>query len=199
MSVTRAGIAVLALTAIAACNPAAPPASPARTAATSADVTGIAPRHAIVTLLPAGPPPPMPDKPALLDQISRQFIPGMLIVRVGQPVEFRNSEDTPHNVSVVRRESGTEVFNVGTEPRQSHMYVFDRVGQFDVTCDIHEGMEAQVIVARGPMTTIAGDDGRFSFANIAFGVYTASVTSRGDTVEYPIEVAGGRSQLKLIR
>ena len=141
----------------------------------------------------------MPDKPAVMDQVSKQFIPAMLIVRVGQPVEFRNSEDMPHNVSVLRRESGTEVFNVGTEPHHNYMHTFDRVGQFDVTCDIHEGMEAQVIVARGPITTIAGDDGRFSFANVAVGSYTASVTFAGQTVEYPLEVAGARTTAKLIR
>jgi len=134
-----------------------------------------------------------------MDQISKQFIPGMLLVRVGQPVEFRNSEDMPHNVSVIRRESGTEVFNVGTEPHQMHAYTFDRVGQFDVRCDVHEGMEAQVIVARGPMTTIAADDGRFSFANVAFGSYTASVTFNGQTVESPLEVAGPHTSAKLIR
>ena len=78
----------------------------------------------------------------------------------------------PHNVSVTRRESGSEVFNVGTEPHQKYVHTFDRVGQFDVKCDIHEGMEATVIVARGPMTTIAGDDGRFSLPNVAFGSYT---------------------------
>ena len=141
----------------------------------------------------------MPDKPAVMDQVSKQFIPAMLIVRVGQPVEFRNSEDMPHNVSVLRRESGTEVFNVGTEPHHNYMHTFDRVGQFDVTCDIHEGMEAQVIVARGPITTIAGDDGRFSFANVAVGSYTASVTFTGQTIEYPLEVAGARTTAKLIR
>ena len=102
----------------------------------------------------------------------------LLLARVGQPVEFRNSEDMPHNVSVTRRESGSEVFNVGTEPHQKYVHTFDRVGQFDVKCDIHEGMEATVIVARGPMTTIAGDDGRFSFPNVAFGSYKVSLTFR---------------------
>ena len=89
----------------------------------------------------------------------------------------------PHNVSVTRRESGSEVFNVGTEPHQKYVHTFDRVGQFDVKCDIHEGMEATVIVARGPMTTIAGDDGRFSFPNVAFGSYKVSLTFSGQTVE----------------
>ena len=197
----RARVVIAFLSAaMAACNSSAPPAAPAAApAAARSEVTGIAPKNAIVTLLPANGEPPMPAEPALMDQISKQFIPPTLMARVGQPVEFRNSEDMPHNVSVVRRESGKEVFNVGTEPHHNYVHTFDRVGEFDVTCDIHEGMEATVIVARGPMTTIAGDDGRFSFTNVAFGSYTASVTFSGQTVEYPLEVAGARTSAKLIR
>ena len=141
----------------------------------------------------------MPDQPAVMDQQSKQFIPNVLLVRPGQPVEFRNSEDMPHNVSVTRRGSGTEVFNVGTEPRQQHVHTFDRIGQFDVLCDIHEGMSAIVIVAPGPMTTIAEDDGRFKFAGVPFGSYKLSLTYEGQTVEQALEVTGAQTRFKLSR
>lgn len=198
----RGQIALATIVLAAACNASdqssTAPAAPAP-AATSSEVTGVVPKHAIVTLLPAAGPPPMPEEPAVMDQVSKQFLPHTLLVRVGQRVEFRNSEDMPHNVSVIRRESGTEVFNVGTDPRQKYDHTFDRVGQFDVTCDIHEGMEATVIVARGPLTTIAGDDGRFSLPNIAPGSYTVSLTFNGQTVEQTLEVSGARTALKLTR
>lgn len=177
----------------------APAAAPAAPAATSSEVTGIAPKNAIVTLVPASGEPAVPADAAVMDQVSKQFLPHTLLARVGQPVEFRNSEDMPHNVTVLRRESGSEVFNVSTDRGQKYVHTFDRAGQFDVKCDIHEGMEATVIVARGPMTTIAGDDGRFSIPNVAFGSYTASVTFSGQTVEQPIEVSGARTDLKLTR
>jgi len=191
---------VILSAAMAACNSSAPPAAPAAApVATSSEVTGIAPKNAIVTLLPAAGEPAIPSEPAVMDQISKQFLPRTLLARVGQPVEFRNSEDMPHNVSVVRRESGREVFSVGTDPHQKYVHTFDRVGQFDVTCDIHEGMEATVLVARGPMTTTAGDDGRFSIPNVAFGSYTVSLTFTGQTVEQPLEVSGARTEFKLAR
>ena len=173
---------------------AAPPAVP-----TTSEVTGVVPKNAIVTLLPAAGDPPMPADPAVMDQISKQFLPRLLLVRVGQPVEFRNSEDMPHNVTVLRRESGSEVFNVSTDRGQKYVHTFDRVGQFDVKCDIHEGMLATVIAARGPLTTIAADDGRFSIPNVPFGSYTASVTFSGQTVEQPLDVSGERTELKLSR
>ena len=168
-------------------------------AVTSAEVTGVVPRNAIVTLLPAAADPPMPAEPAVMDQISKQFLPAVLVARVGQSVEFRNSEDMPHNVAVTRRGSGTEVFNVGTEPHHKYAHTFDRIGQFDVKCDIHEGMEAIVIVASGPVTTIAEDDGRFSFANVAPGAYKLSLTFEGQTVERPLEVSGPKTSFKFAR
>ena len=134
-----------------------------------------------------------------MDQYAKQFVPTVLIARVGQPVEFRNSEDTPHNVGVTRSDSGAGIFDVGTEPYQKYIHTFDRLGQYDVKCDIHEGMEATVIVARGPVTTIAEDDGRFSLKNVAFGSYKISYTFEGRTVEQAIEVSGARTDVKISR
>ena len=184
------------------CGSNTPPSTPAPSpaaAVTHSEVSGTVPRNAIVTLVPAGGEPPMPAEPAVMDQISKQFLPPVLLARVGQPVEFRNSEDMPHNVSVTRRVSGAEVFTVGTEPHQKYVHTFDRLGQYDVRCDIHEGMEAVLIVARGPVTTIAGNDGAFSIPNVAFGSYTASVTFEGQTVEQPLEVTSARTEFRLSR
>jgi plastocyanin len=178
--------------------PSAPAAAPAP-AATSSEVTGVVPKFSIVTLLPANESVPMPAEPAVMDQVSKQFLPHTLIVRVGQPVEFRNSEDMPHNVAVSRRESGSEVFNVSTEAYKKYVHTFDRVGQFDVKCDIHEGMEATVIAARGPLTVIADGDGRFAIPNVAFGSYKVSLTFSGQTVEQAIDVSGPRTEVKLAR
>jgi plastocyanin len=159
---------------------------------TSAEVTGTVPPNAIVALIPAAAPVPMPDGPAVMDQYAKQFVPNVLYVRVGQPVEFRNSEDMPHNVTVKRRTTGAEVFNVGTEPQQKHVHTFDRVGQFDVVCDIHPGMQATVIAAESPMVTVAADNGRFSIANVKPGAYKLSATFEGRTVEQPVEVSAAK-------
>jgi len=178
--------------------PSTPGPSPAA-AVTHSEVAGKVPKNAIVTLVPAGGEPPMPAEAALMDQISKQFIPNVLLVRPGQPVNFHNGEDLPHNVTVTRRTTGTEVFNTSTERGQTYTHTFDRLGQYDVRCDIHEGMEAIVIVARGPMTTIANNDGSFSIPNVALGSYTASVTFEGQTVEQPLEVKTARTEFKLNR
>lgn len=174
-------------------NSLAPAAAPAP-AVTGSVVRGTVPRNAIVALVPA-PPLPAPHGPAVMDQYAKQFVPNVLYVRVGQPVEFRNSEDMPHNVTVMRRGTGSEVFNVGTEPQQKYVHTFDRIGQFDVTCDIHPGMQATLIAVPGPYATIADDNGRFSIPNVTPGSYTLSLTYQGRTIEQPLDVRGASTDV----
>ena len=192
-------MATLAASLTAACGSNTPPASSATApppTATTSEVTGTVPRNAIVTLLPAQP-APMPEGPAVMDQYAKQFVPNVLYVRVGQPVEFRNSEDMPHNVTVMRRGTGAEVFNVSTEPQQKYVHTFDRVGQFDVTCDIHPGMQATLIATHSPLATIADDGGRFSLPDVKTGSYKLSLTFEGRTVEQPLEVTGARTEVRV--
>ena len=177
--------------------PAAPPATTTSAAAAGAEVTGTAPKGALLSLSPVGATVPMPEGPAVLDQYAKQFVPAILYVRVGQPVEFRNSEDMGHNVTVNRRGTGAAIFNVGTEPQQKHVHTFDRAGQYDVMCDIHPGMQATVIAATSPMATVTDDSGRFAFANVAAGAYTLSVTFEGRTVEQAVEVNRPRTDVRI--
>ena len=194
MMMTAATIATIACGSNAPQPSAAATATPA--AVTSSEVTGVVPRNAIVALVPE-PEAPMPAQPALMDQYAKQFVPNTLYVRVGQPVEFRNSEDMPHNVTVLRRGSGAEVFNVGTEPQQNYVHTFDRTGQFDVTCDIHPGMQATLIATPGDLATIADDNGRFSIANVKPGSYKLSLNFEGRTVEQPLEVKDSRTEVRV--
>ena len=192
-------LALVSITMI-ACGSSAPeqpaPSVAAPAVVTSSQVTGVVPRNAIVSLVPV-PETPLPEQPAMMDQYAKQFVPNTLYVRVGQPVEFRNSEDMPHNVTVLRRGSGAEVFNVGTEPQQKYIHTFDRVGQYDVTCDIHPGMQATLIAAPGDLATIADDVGRFTFANVKPGSYTLSLNFEGRTVEQPLEVKEARTEVRV--
>jgi plastocyanin len=163
--------------------------------ALSSVVRGTVPTNAVVALVPAEPLPP--DGSAVMDQYAKQFVPNVLYVQVGQPVEFRNSEDMPHNVTVMRRGTGSEVFNVGTEPHQKYVHTFDRIGQYDVTCDIHPGMQATLIAAPSPYATVADDNGRFSIPNVKPGSYKLSVTYEGRTIEQPLEVRGASTEINV--
>jgi plastocyanin len=187
-------MAIVMTTACGSGEKAAAPAAAAAAPVTSAVVSGTVPRNAVVALVPVEA-QPSPSGPAVMDQYAKQFVPNVLYVRLGQPVEFRNSEDMPHNVTVIRRGSGTQVFNVSTEPQQKYVHTFDRAGQFDVTCDIHPGMQATLIAAPSPIATVADDGGRFSLSNVKPGAYKLHVTFEGRTVEQNLDVAGARTEI----
>ena len=139
----------------------------------------------------------MPEGPAVMDQYAKTFVPNVLYVRVGQPVEFRNSEDENHNVNVTRRGTGGAVFSTSTEPQHKYVHTFDRAGQYDVACDIHPGMQALVVAASSSLVTIADEQGAFSIPNVPAGAYKVALTFEGRTVERPLEVKGPRTEVKL--
>jgi hypothetical protein len=159
-------------------------------------VLGKAPAGAVVSLEPAdGREVPLPPGPAVLDQLGKQFVPNLLMVRVGQPVEFRNSEDMPHNVFVIRRRVGSTVFDVSTDPFQRYTHAFDRAGEYEVSCTIHPGMNATIIATRSPHAAVADARGGFTILNVPPGAYTLIVSDAGSPTETPVEVAGPVTEL----
>lgn len=195
-------VSVASVTAAGCGSGTAPSASPSGTATPSAntaiaEVTGVVPKGAIVSLLPASGEAPLPQGPAVMDQYGKQFVPNLLYVRVGQPVEFRNTEDMGHNVTVNRSDTGQGIFNVETDPREKHVHTFDRVGQYNVTCSEHAGMQATIVATRSMLAITAGDDGRFSLAGVTAGDYVLSVTFQGRTVDQKLSVKGPRTEVRV--
>ncbi len=118
---------------------------------------------------------PAPGESALMDQYGAAFWPKLLVVRPGQPVDFKNSEDVLHNVHVIDAESRETEFNVGTPLTGAYRHVFQREGAFNVSCDIHPSMTAFVIVTAAPFFVVADKDGSFALDAIPEGSYVARV------------------------
>jgi NMD protein affecting ribosome stability and mRNA decay len=149
----------------------------------------------MVTLEPAAPRDyPMPEGPAILDQYSRNFVPDLLVVRVGQVVEFRNSEDVDHNVAVVRSPTGTRVFDTSTSPYAKYEHTFDREGRYDVTCDVHPGMRATIVATTTPYALVVDQSGRFTFADLEPGTYKLTLSGTR-SLQRTVEVTGDRVDL----
>ena len=172
----------------------APPAQQETRAATAAPapspaVEGQAPAGAVITLEPTSAPAPLPSGPAILDQFSKAFVPEVLIVRVGQVVEFRNSEDQDHNVAVIRAPTGTRIFDTSTAPFQKYEHTFDRAGRYEVTCDVHPGMRATIFATSAPYSTVVDNSRRFKFADLAPGPYRLMLVNGAAPVERLIAVS----------
>jgi hypothetical protein len=118
---------------------------------------------------------PIPQQPALMDQYGTAFWPKLLVVRPGEPVDFKNSEDVLHNVHVVHTETRETEFNVGTPMVGAYRHVFTREGAYDVSCNIHPSMAAYVIVTAAPFVAVADSQGNFTLEAIPEGTYAVRV------------------------
>lgn len=172
---------------------AAPPPAESRSPTASGNVTGrvTANGTAVVVLDPKtprtfGP----PDEKPVMDQAGLTFGPELLLVRTGYPVEFRNSDDTLHNVRVSHEETRASAFNVAIPTGESYTYTFERDGFYRVGCDIHPAMAASVFAASSPFTTVAGADGSFTFSGVPAGDWSVTVYADGKRLQKDIAVGG---------
>ena len=80
----------------------------------------------------------------VVTQKDKQFLPTELKVRVGDSVSFRNDDPFFHNVFSF---SETRVFDLGSYPQgESRKVVFDKPGEVEVECAIHENMKLKITV-----------------------------------------------------
>ena len=134
--------------------------------------------------------PPQAETP-VMDQVGETFIPAVLFARAGEPVEFRNSDDTLHNVHVGNEETKEAAFNVAIPTGETYTYTFQNDGFYHVGCDIHPGMSAEILVASTPFTTQADGHGGFSFVDVPPGAYTVRAFSSRGRREQDLEVRSG--------
>ena len=179
------------------------PATDDSSASTLGDIVGTAPTPAngspsMVFLYPHTPTNvPVPTEPAEMDQLGRAFIPRLLLVRLGQPVLFKNSEDDLHTVHV-KDEGGTSLFNVAM-PIQGglHDHLFEAAGDYAVSCEAHQEMAATIFVVTTPYAVVADRDGSFSISDVPASSYDLILRRAGERHEQVIEIVAGRNELTL--
>jgi hypothetical protein len=132
-----------------------------------------------------------------MDQIQMSFVPALLIVRSGYPVVFRSSDEELHNININHARTRHQEFNVAIPPDGTYEHTFRNPGFYDVHCDIHPAMSAQIFVADTPYVLVADADGSFAFEGVEPGAYTLSVYSGGSRRDQPIQVAIGRNDVQL--
>ena len=130
-----------------------------------------------------------------MDQVSLTFTPAMLLARTGQPVEFRNSDETLHNVHVGNIETKEPAFNVAIPTGEHYTYTFTKDGFYHVGCDIHPAMAADILAVSTPFAMIAESDGRFAFADVPPGTYVVRMYGGGTRAERDVEIKGGKNEI----
>jgi plastocyanin len=114
-------------------------------------------------------------KPAIMDQVEFFFVPHVLAIRAGQPVEFRNSDAANHGVTAksLRQEN---CFNIVTPPSGSYTHTFSADSRpVAIGCPIHSGMGAWIWVFEHPYYATTDAKGRFRIADVPPGKHTLVV------------------------
>lgn len=134
-----------------------------------------------------------------MDQEQQTFIPSLLVVRTGQPVDFLNHDDVLHNVRVRNDDTKESAFNVAIPTGEKFTHVFKADGFYDVGCDIHPGMSAQIFSSASPYVVLADDAGGFTIPGVPNGPYKAVAYAGAQKIEKEISVSGGSGPLDLTK
>jgi plastocyanin len=115
-----------------------------------------------------------PTEPAVLDQKGCRYVPHVIAAMVGQPIEFRNSDPTMHNVHMQPTVGGNQQFDISQPPNGGttrHAFAKPEL-MIPVRCNNHPWMEAFLNVAPNPFFAVTGEDGHFAIHGLPPGTYT---------------------------
>lgn len=123
----------------------------------------------------AMPPPPQAIK---VSQKDAQFAPRMVVVTVGQSVEFLNDEARSIEHNVFSR-SLAKPFDLGLYgPGQSKTVLFDKPGPVALFCSIHRYMDGMVYVSPTPYTSRVEPDGHYEIKSVPPGSWIIKTWQR---------------------
>lgn len=197
--------AILLTMGLGACGGDPPEAAPDEAAPEPRGVYGQAPEASqgipsIIVLEPlAGEAGPPPSEPAMMDQLGLAFLPRQLVVRLGQPIEFANSETLAHNVHVRLEANDSSIYYADMNPEERSRITLDQEGAYDVICDEHPGMTAFIYVTSSPYAAIAEIDGSFVIPDVPPGAYRVRVWNATPELrgESRVDVSGTSTELDL--
>ena len=138
------------------------------------DAGGHGVADAVVTLVAAAPGPEESPQPVthFVDQRDETFIPYVQVVRPGDRVVFRNSDDTRHHVYSF---SEAKAFEFLLRPGESSPPVtLDKAGLVAVGCNIHDHMIAYLLVSPAS-AQVTPADGQVVFEHLTPGIYSVTV------------------------
>lgn len=133
--------------------------------------------------------------PVVLDQKGCRYVPHVIAVAAGGTVEFRNSDDTMHNIHTLAA-GGNPTVDVSQGPKgEPQRRRFDRpVVMMPVRCNNHPWMEAFLNVSPTPFFAVTDEKGHFEIKGLPPGTYTlAAVHEKMGEQTITVKVASKES------
>lgn len=140
--------------------------------------------------LPPGAPTPAPAaRTASMDQVQKQFVPHVLPVVAGTEVSFPNHDQIHHHVYSFSR---TKTFELPLYKGEDASPVkFDQLGAAKIGCNIHDWMDAVIVVVPTPYYAVTDDAGLFVLRDLSsgsHGVVAWHERQRAATARQAVEV-----------
>jgi len=121
------------------------------------------------------PAPTAPPARALIDQVDKEFVPRVSIVRAGTEVFFPNSDNIRHSIySFSPAKTFTTKLYSG---REAAPVQFDKAGIVVLGCNIHDKMVAWVYVVDTPWFAKSGADGSVTLKGLPPGDYRVTAAA----------------------
>jgi plastocyanin len=142
---------------------------------------------------------PKRHRTAAVEQRDREFVPYVTIVQTGTMVEFPNRDPLKHHVYSFSPAKLFEIKLYAGKPMQP--VLFDRPGEVAVGCNIHDWMEAYILVVNSPYFAKTGKNGKAIIRDVPAGTYRLRVWHPRQKVEAPlrdIEVGGTPVRLAVV-
>jgi plastocyanin len=128
---------------------------------------------AVVYAVPSIPVTHGPLAVADIDQVNKQFVPRVSVLRAGTAVRFPNSDNIRHSVYSF---SPAKVFQLKLYAgRTAAPVVFDKPGVVVLGCNIHDEMLAWVLVIDTPYVARTDASGSARLTGLTAGDYTLRV------------------------
>lgn len=114
----------------------------------------------------------VPTASVVLDQKGCKYTPHVVGVRVGQPIDIINSDETLHNVHAMPMTN--QEFNQGQPMKGIRLTKTFTAPEVMVrfVCNVHGWMRAYVGVMANPYFAVTDADGAFKIPNLPPGTYT---------------------------
>ncbi len=113
-----------------------------------------------------------PEAPVVVDQRGCLYVPRVAGAQVGQPIIFRSSDETLHNVHGEPRASSRWNFGLARAGAERIMTLSAPEIMVPVRCDVHPWMRLDLGVVDHPYFAITREDGGFRLSDVPAGTYT---------------------------
>ena len=152
--------------------------------------------NAFVRLQGSFPRTTAPTQPVVIDQRACFYLPRVVGLQVGQPLQVRNSDPLLHNVHSLS--AGGNGFNVG-QPLAGMVNTFtfkEEEVVLRLKCDIHRWMTAYIGVVSHPYFAVSGPGGTFEIVNVPAGTHTIQTWhERYGSLTRPVRVTAGATAI----